>query len=70
LSRESAVTAEAVAEEDADACVSIRFISMLFYQLRNRVWQRQSFNPENVGNFIPALLRHEIWPNLFPCSGS
>jgi hypothetical protein len=43
LSRDSAATVEAVAEEDADACVSIRFISMFFYQLRKGMWQRQSF---------------------------
>jgi hypothetical protein len=30
LFRDSEATAEAVAEEDADACVSTRFISMLF----------------------------------------
>jgi hypothetical protein len=50
LSRDNAGTAEAVAEEDADAWLSTRFISMHFYQLRKGTWQRRLL-PENERRF-------------------
>src|SRR5215831_18200026 len=48
LSRDNAGTAEAVAEEDADAWLSTRFISMHFYRLRKGRWQRRLLTRERA----------------------
>src|SRR5262245_20441129 len=48
LSRDNAGTAEAVAEEDADAWVSTRFISMHFYRLHKGRWQRRLLTLERA----------------------
>src|SRR6516165_6113503 len=66
LSRDNAGTAEAVAEEDADAWVSTRFISMHFYRRRKRRWQRRLLTRERATIQQKRAFVEQELPHLLP----